>query len=229
MVAGTHKVNPSKSPGAHTLGFAHKTVIITGLTDDGRVVCKDNFGKEILVNASVQRAKGLPPQVGERWFIDRALGGWTLAACLSVPPPGSQVVTGLRPLMDPASSSLLDALVALGLVDDQTYGLDVVPRHVHATAFTATPIVSGNRTFHLALAWTAPTNGTPTSYFIDGKFYGDDDIGPLGGSFGQGSDGTTTTRDAGVEGTAKYLRVTVYAEVGDRFLGSIPADIAVPV
>lgn len=95
MVAGIGKVNPSTGPGSHSRGFAHKTVIITGITDDGRITCKDNFGKEVMVNASVQRAKGFPPEVGERWMIDRTLGGWTLAACLSVPatPPLMRVVS----------------------------------------------------------------------------------------------------------------------------------------
>jgi hypothetical protein len=108
----------SVHPGTDSLGFSHKTVIVTGLTDDGRYVCRDNFGREVTVRGDVQRAKGARPQVGEHWMISRDLGGWTLAACLSVPP--TPVVAGSRAAADPVTLSLLDALVQLGLVTDET-------------------------------------------------------------------------------------------------------------
>lgn len=73
-------------PGTSSVGFAYKSVVITGITDDDRATCRDNFGREITVRTDVQRAKGLKPKVGENWFICRDFGGWTLAAVLGYDP-----------------------------------------------------------------------------------------------------------------------------------------------
>lgn len=227
MVAGMGKVNPPTGPGSHSLGFAYKTVIITGLTDDGRVVCKDNYGREVMVNASVQRAKGLPPQVGERWFIDRAFGGWSLAACLSIG-ADKPIVTGLVTLMDPASHSLLRALENLGLVDNQTYGIDVVPRDIHSTTFT-TAGSGDTRTMHLVLEWSPPTTGTPDLYAAEVNFYDQYGTGPLTGSFTQGNTPEPWTYDGPLPADATMLVVTVLAFVGEKVYGSVPTTIVVPV
>jgi len=108
----------SVHPGTASFGFSHKTVIITGVTEDGRFACKDNFGREVMVRTDVQRAKGARAQVGEHWIVSRDLGGWTFAACLSL--PETPVVEGSRATADPVTLSLLDALAQLGLVIDGT-------------------------------------------------------------------------------------------------------------
>lgn len=49
---------------------------------DTRAIVIDQWGKERTIDIGTRRAKGAGPRVGEIWIIDRALGNWTLAACV---------------------------------------------------------------------------------------------------------------------------------------------------
>lgn len=48
----------------------------------------DENGNQLEINLSIMRAKGLAPNVGEPWLIDRQFGDWTLAAILDHTSPG---------------------------------------------------------------------------------------------------------------------------------------------
>lgn len=48
----------------------------------------DENGNQLEINLSIMRAKGLAPNVGEPWLIDRQYGDWTLAAILDHTSPG---------------------------------------------------------------------------------------------------------------------------------------------
>ena len=66
----------------------------------------------------VRRVRCETPKVGETWFIERTLGSqWALGA-LVAETQGPPVVTGDRP--SGAVLSILEALVQLGLVVDET-------------------------------------------------------------------------------------------------------------
>ena len=54
----------------------------------------DNFGRNVQVPIGVQRAKGVPPKVGETWLIDKEFGVWTFVAILNNPGAVASVVAG---------------------------------------------------------------------------------------------------------------------------------------
>lgn len=53
-----------------------------------RAIGIDENGNRLEINLSIMRAKGLAPNVGEPWLIDRQFGDWTLAAILDHTSPG---------------------------------------------------------------------------------------------------------------------------------------------
>lgn len=84
----------------------------------GEVFVTDPTGWTQNVRATT-RVKGSGfPAVGEIWLCQRLSSVWVLTAQVGhIPPPA---VTGPRAGADAVTLSLLDALVALGLVDDRT-------------------------------------------------------------------------------------------------------------
>lgn len=99
-----------------------RRVLIESVDYDAQLVTvlMPTVNTRIQIPLAGRRARSETPKVGETWLIDRSLGAqWALAAPLvpGAPPP---TVTGSRALSDPVALSLLDALVALGLVEDGT-------------------------------------------------------------------------------------------------------------
>lgn len=95
-------------------------VTIIEIDQHGFAHVRDAFGKMHRVNATITRAKGMRPRVGEAWVVSRDLDRreLTLAAIMgeSVEPPR---VTGSR-TSGAALLSLLDALEELGVIINDT-------------------------------------------------------------------------------------------------------------
>jgi hypothetical protein len=70
---------------SYSRGFTYKPVKIVGIAN-GVASCDDSSGNLHDVPTSLSRAKGAPPQVGERWIICQDLGVWTFFAILNYAP-----------------------------------------------------------------------------------------------------------------------------------------------
>ena len=100
-----------------SVGFSMQEVKVREvLPDRNMALCLDNFGYEVRVSLHPLRARRLP-LVGERWVVDRQLGGWSFVAPMTNYVP---IVSGDRTDLSVVIPSLLDALSELGLIDDQT-------------------------------------------------------------------------------------------------------------
>ena len=102
-----------------SVGVAIQQVRVNSvLPDQNLALCVDDFGYEVRVTLHPLRARRLP-LANERWVIDRKFGAWSFVAPLT-----NHVPTVTGSMGDPAAvlSSLLDALVELGLIKDETTG-----------------------------------------------------------------------------------------------------------
>jgi hypothetical protein len=66
--------------------FSHGALIVTvasNVREDGKVDVADRWGNVFVVNTNVGRTGSLPPQMGERWIIDRTYGQFSFAAIAS--------------------------------------------------------------------------------------------------------------------------------------------------
>lgn len=100
-------------------GLEDTRVRVTAVSDDGTCIVRDTLGRERTVRYSTRPKGTAPPAEGETWVIRRLSGEtWVLSAMLdALRPP---VVSGSRAGADAVTLSVLDALVALGLVTDDT-------------------------------------------------------------------------------------------------------------
>ncbi len=94
-----------------------KMVHVEAVDDEGNALCIDQFGNQMVIPTSITRARGPKPVAGERWAVDRTIGGrWSFAAILAAQPP---TITGTR-AANPALEALLAWLEAAGLIIDGT-------------------------------------------------------------------------------------------------------------
>ncbi len=92
---------------------------VTSVGDDGMCTVRDSLGRERSIRYSTRPKGTSPPAEGEDWVIRRLSGKtWALSAMVRAPQP--PVVEGTRAGADAVALSVLDALVALGLVEDGT-------------------------------------------------------------------------------------------------------------
>lgn len=111
-----------KRSSALPVGSPLRRVLVEAVDFDRQLatVLMPSVDTRMNIPLGVTRVRSETPKVGETWIIERTLGSqWVFAALVrsSVPPP---VVTGSRAASDDVALSLLDALVALGLVEDGT-------------------------------------------------------------------------------------------------------------
>lgn len=92
---------------------------VTSVLEDGTCIVRDTLGRERVVRYSTRPKGNPPPAVDELWVVSRMTGDtWVLSAMIDAPRP--PVVSGARAGADAVTLSVLDALVALGLVEDGT-------------------------------------------------------------------------------------------------------------
>lgn len=91
---------------------------VTGVCADGTAEVQDQLGKQRVVQADARPKGTAAPAVGETWVIVQQGGRWWLERMLRH--PDAPVVTGSRADPDEALATLLEALSAAGLIDDQT-------------------------------------------------------------------------------------------------------------
>lgn len=112
-----------RSPGpSWTAGGTVRRVQIEAVDFDAQLVTvvMPTVNTRIQIPMQGRRTRSETPKVGETWLIDRSLGAqWALAAPI-VPGVPVPTVTGSRASSDAVALSLLEALVALGLVEDGT-------------------------------------------------------------------------------------------------------------
>lgn len=90
-------------------GFQSTNVAITSIVGN-QAFCVDNFGKHYQLRTTDIVGSGSLPQAGEFWTIDRTLGrGYTFQCRTSANPP----------IANTSTTSLLAALVATGLIQEQ--------------------------------------------------------------------------------------------------------------
>jgi hypothetical protein len=97
-------------------------VLVESVDFDAQVVTvlMPSVNTRIKIPLQGRRTRSESPKVGETWLIDRSLGAqWALAAPV-VPGVPTPTITGSRATSDSVALSLLEALVALGLVEDGT-------------------------------------------------------------------------------------------------------------
>lgn len=92
---------------------------VTSVSEDGTCIVRDTLGRERVVRYSTRPKGTAPPAADELWVISRLAGDtWVLSAMVDA--PRAPVVSGSRAGADAVTLSVLDALVALGLVEDGT-------------------------------------------------------------------------------------------------------------
>lgn len=115
---------------------------------DGDVaVTQDRFGKERHIPANILRSKGPRPEVGEEWFIDRALGRWLFAA----------IITG-----DGSSADTSDLITSFELAD----AIEDVEEDIEAIATLVAVLHTDNDSGESAEGTPAGwvwTQGTPST------------------------------------------------------------------
>lgn len=109
-----------------TIGLSYLMVVINDITGVMAAVT-DQYGKSHDIRIDIRRGKGPYPRVGETWIVDRDVGPWTFAACLV---PDIPKVTGTTDAI-PALVSLIEALAALGLIEDHTTADRIRSLHEH--------------------------------------------------------------------------------------------------
>ena len=105
MIGRSTPVAGAAAPGEQGRGLPVMQFTIEEVTEDGRVMGVDQFGKRRTVPLYM-RSKGANPRPGEVWFIDRSMGYWMLSA---VKDPSPREVTGSRS-QNAALASLLSAM-----------------------------------------------------------------------------------------------------------------------
>jgi hypothetical protein len=109
---------------------------------------KDQYGKRHEIRVDIRRGKGPLPRPGEIWIVDRTLGVWTFAACVS---PSLPRIDG------PASgtlSALLSALDEAGLIEwgASNYSLAANEDYADGVSLSGEGLGSGTGSFSIASA-----------------------------------------------------------------------------
>lgn len=100
-------------------GFGYRRVTVVSVGgNDGFARCRDNLNQETYVTLRYRTGKGGWPRVGEEWYISKEfLGRWVFVGLVS--PSKPPVISAPREGMDKGTEQIFDALLALGLVNEE--------------------------------------------------------------------------------------------------------------